>query len=600
MAKSVQSSTAKVEITPTTLSVQTLYRMFRDGGFFVNREYQRKIVWTKAEKQNLINSILSEFPIPLILLSKRVRGGKSQYEIIDGLQRLHPVFAFIENAYALPDGRYFNTEHMPRAKQAAEDKQFTPIAGDVYYLSLDECAIISDYSIPVTTIERATGDAVISIFERINSYGRRLSEQEQRQAGLRSAFSRLVRRVSAEIRGDASDEVVPLKDMPLVSIDMPGQPGRGIPAEESFWCKQGILRSTNLRDSLDEQVVADIIACILNKRPIQRSKASLDRIYTTSHADFSTMEAAIAKYGEDDLRRDIIAVFDTIKTICDTIYPQGLRDAIFQGAHSNPISTIFAAIFLAIYELQIIEGRILADATKIADALPKLNLRTRREAIDPEMRTANVNAIKGALQPAFAAKDSGSLGLGRPLVFTFENSLRRSLVETPHYEFKQGVLRLDGEFQFDEGNFLGILQTICAMANTVPQKDSFLYLGIADKQKDADRVSKLYKIKPREFEGRFVVGIDREAKKQKESIERYVERVRNKIQDSELSDFLIIDVLQRLDTFKYGEFHVVRIGVPGQRRLSFYGDECFVRQGSATARIKASQIPSIARRFEDV
>jgi hypothetical protein len=82
----------QIELSSTTLSIQTLYRMFRDSDFYVDRRYQRKLVWTLDEKQKLVDSILREFPIPLVLLAKRQDG---KFDIIDGLQRLHTVFSFI-------------------------------------------------------------------------------------------------------------------------------------------------------------------------------------------------------------------------------------------------------------------------------------------------------------------------------------------------------------------------------------------------------------------------------------------------------------------------------------------------------------------------
>ncbi len=41
---------AQIELSSTTLSIQTLYRMFRDGSFYVDRRYQRKLVWTLEEE----------------------------------------------------------------------------------------------------------------------------------------------------------------------------------------------------------------------------------------------------------------------------------------------------------------------------------------------------------------------------------------------------------------------------------------------------------------------------------------------------------------------------------------------------------------------
>lgn len=79
-------------------SVQTIYSWYRDGKLLVNRRYQRKLVWTLEEKQKLIESLLKKYPVPAILLAER-DGGPATYEIIDGLQRLHSIVSFIENAF---------------------------------------------------------------------------------------------------------------------------------------------------------------------------------------------------------------------------------------------------------------------------------------------------------------------------------------------------------------------------------------------------------------------------------------------------------------------------------------------------------------------
>ncbi|SEP45171.1 Protein of unknown function DUF262 [Methylobacterium sp. ap11] len=310
---------AKLELNSVNLSIQSLYRMFRDNEFYVNRQYQRKLVWTLEEKQKLIDSIMKDFPVPLVLLSKRGADGTS-YDVIDGLQRLHTVFSFIENAFCTEDGRNFDMRQIPRAAQAAKEDGRRINSDDDSILNPDECAAFSDYTLPITIVERASDKDIINIFERINSYGRRLSDQEQRQAGLSSSFSRIVRQLSCEIRGDASEDNVPLAQMPEISVQgVRTVHDYGISAEDTFWTKQGILHSSSLRDSLDEQTVADIVACVLNKEPIQRSKAALNKIYDPGQKDYEKFEHSLNKYGEDDFKRDFLTVFDHIRLTCDRI-----------------------------------------------------------------------------------------------------------------------------------------------------------------------------------------------------------------------------------------------------------------------------------------
>lgn len=119
------------ELSSQSTSIQTIYAMFSEGKLFVNRRYQRKLVWTLEEKQKLIESIQKKYPIPAILIAEREEF-PGTYEIIDGLQRLHAIISFIETAFPTLKGMRFAIEHFPTAKQVSDDGGFSPIASDNY------------------------------------------------------------------------------------------------------------------------------------------------------------------------------------------------------------------------------------------------------------------------------------------------------------------------------------------------------------------------------------------------------------------------------------------------------------------------------------
>lgn len=83
------------ELASQPTPIQSIYNWFIEGKLYVNRRYQRKLVWTLEEKQKLIDSILRKYPIPAILIAER-ETEPGTYEIIDGLQRLHAIMSFIE------------------------------------------------------------------------------------------------------------------------------------------------------------------------------------------------------------------------------------------------------------------------------------------------------------------------------------------------------------------------------------------------------------------------------------------------------------------------------------------------------------------------
>src|SRR6185312_533297 len=100
------------------MSVQALYRYYRDGTLIVNRQYQRKLVWTVAEKQRLIDSILKDYPLPLFLLADKgsLPGQQPTLEVIDGMQRLNAIFSYIEHGFLLDD-QCFDVNEFARARQ---------------------------------------------------------------------------------------------------------------------------------------------------------------------------------------------------------------------------------------------------------------------------------------------------------------------------------------------------------------------------------------------------------------------------------------------------------------------------------------------------
>lgn len=75
-----------MSVIPSGISIQEIYRRYRENQIVVNRKYQRKLVWTESEKENLIDSIIKGYPIPLILFAEFTGGdGKVYYEVLDGL-----------------------------------------------------------------------------------------------------------------------------------------------------------------------------------------------------------------------------------------------------------------------------------------------------------------------------------------------------------------------------------------------------------------------------------------------------------------------------------------------------------------------------------
>ena len=591
-----------MSIVPRGMAVTEAYRLYRSGNLLVNRKYQRKLIWSVDEKEKLIGSILKGYPIPLILLAERPQvHGSGKYEIIDGMQRLNAICGFIENLFAFK-GRYFDLNEFSYAKQLADDKVFE-FEENSDKLDRKECADILDYQLAVTIYTAMDESDITEVFGRINSGGKHLSNQERRQAGVTTSFAEVVRTIAMQLRGDDTRKTLRLFDMPQVSIDSKqNNQGYGIQAEDTLWCKQGILSIPDLRDSKDEDMIADIAASILLNKPLQRSRERLDSLYDEESQDFQLIENSLATYGFKKLEEDIVKTFSILGETLETYSSDNkcLRNIVNPGIN-NPIPQAFYTIFMAFFEL-IIESELLpANPQKIMQALTELqqSLKLSKRFAEIKHRIKNINKTKGLIQDYFAKKDQSTLGQGAELIQTFKNSLLRSRIETTKYECKQGLIDLSPTNRKLNHDLLPrLVETICGIANSDPENDGYIFLGVADKKQDAEKIKNLDGINPIEINDRYVVGIDREAKVSGETLEDYVGILMNTIRNSDLTDPLKTQVLMKIDTIDFKRLSVIRINVPSQKQVSFVGEKAFIREDSSTVEAKEPKLVAVSQVFQ--
>lgn len=588
------------ELSSQPTPIQTLYTWYSEGKLFVNRRYQRKLVWTLEEKQNFVDSILKKYPIPSVLLAERTKPG--EYEIIDGMQRLHTIISFIEGAFPSLSGSGFNFEHFTTAKTRLEEKMFIPQEFE-RRISAIEVGTFLNYTLAVSVIRNVTEKEVNDIFDRINTYGHRLSDQERRQAGVQNDFANCVRKIACSIRGDDSADVLPLSSMPTISIDLPmSKHGYEIKAEEVFWVRNGILTARELRDSLDEQCIADLIACLVAGEILQRSKAKLDDIYESQNPESDRILNAFNLYGEERVSQEIKYCIEQIDSVCKG---STLKSILFGTNQANAFPSLFAVIFFAFHDLLIRQSKRLRDPMSLRLALSGLaknrSVNTGKDATQAEKRKKNIKVIRALLEDEFITGGDSADIYSHPTTIDIEAIIRRSEIELPSYELKQGILRLTNKRELDSDALERIIQTIVAISNNGPHVSGKIILGVADKQSDVNRIIKLDQIQPRVVGKRTVVGINREAKALGKSVEAYFQLIRDHIRKSSLSEPLRGDTLSHLDFNTFYDLGVLVISVPKQSDISYYGERVYYRDGDQTKEAEgARRIAEISKRFHRI
>lgn len=581
-------------------SVERVFGNYIGWRYLVNRRYQRKLVWTLDEKRRFIDSIINGYPVPIVLLAERniPGGGLSKFEIIDGMQRLNAIFSFIENEYAVRD-QFFDLETMASTKAALD-------RGLLFQrepkMDRDSCVQVASYTLPLSIYEFAGEGDVDEVFRRINSGGRKLSRQELRIAGSTGHFAQAVRMIAAEVRGDvsASDEL-PLNEMKKISITNRELP-YGIDVDELFWIKQGVLTKEQVRESRDEEIIADMLAfMLLDQKPPSRSEV-LDEYFGYGGSQnelkrHEQIEAATQRITSEALIVDFQRVLDQLKNTLAR--SQRTFGKLLLGEQPSRAPRYFQVVFLAFYKLIVEQNQEVIDAEHLVGLLDgsgaSINI-PEGGRWGAEDRVNLINAAAGRFGPAFGPASGYDPAKVR-WITQMENILRQSHTEQAAYDFKQGFVRLDGNHIFDDESFQKVLKTLAAIANIRQGVKGYVLVGVADNETHARRVGALYGVDPTKFERFFITGVEHEANALGKNLDQFFSEIVAKVKGSALSEPLRDYVARHVKAVRYYDKTVFVFESMAQVDPSNYDGTFFVRHGNALSEVPADQYGDLYRRY---
>lgn len=140
------------------------YRENMDNKLFIKPHFQRNSVWTRKMESKLIESFLGSYPVPPLFL---YLNSDQTYLIIDGFQRLTTIQKYLNNEFSLNiPNKIFNGKKYKNLPEEAKRKL------DNTFLN---CYIVQ-------SIEPTDKTILYSIFERLNTGGKRLNAMETRRA----------------------------------------------------------------------------------------------------------------------------------------------------------------------------------------------------------------------------------------------------------------------------------------------------------------------------------------------------------------------------------------------------------------------------------
>lgn len=165
---------SKIKLDISTVNLLSLINELENDEINLSPDFQRASdVWNPTKKSRLIESILLGLPLPSFYFSED-EGGLTR-SVIDGVQRLCAIRDFVLGREVNGKLRFLKLENLQFLKQY-EGKTFADLARP-------DIRRIHNMKITTNTLGYQTpGEVKLVIFQRVNSAGEPLTEQEMRHA----------------------------------------------------------------------------------------------------------------------------------------------------------------------------------------------------------------------------------------------------------------------------------------------------------------------------------------------------------------------------------------------------------------------------------
>lgn len=205
--KQIEDGRRKVGTDSFRVTFGELSSMYQRGELIIYPEFQRNFRWTNVQKSRLIESIILGIPLPSIFVSSNKEG---EWEVIDGTQRLSTILQMQGLlGEEFPPFTFEGAELVTELNGAIWDINY----GGQFELPRQYKLSILRSSIPITSILQQSDPRVkFDLFQRLNSYGTPLTNQELRNSALYYAKPDFVRWIQKATQHESFVKVTNLSD----------------------------------------------------------------------------------------------------------------------------------------------------------------------------------------------------------------------------------------------------------------------------------------------------------------------------------------------------------------------------------------------------
>lgn len=183
LQEQIDSARMLVNTDSYPMSIGELVNLYDDGELDIHPEFQRIYRWSSEQKSRLIESILLGIPLPSIFVAQRKDG---VWDVVDGLQRISTILSFLGKLKD-EDGKIMKplvlqaTKYLPNLQDKVWEDRHNPEKE----IDIEIKRIFKREKIDVKIIKRESdSDTKFELFQRLNTGGSKLSDQEVRNCML--------------------------------------------------------------------------------------------------------------------------------------------------------------------------------------------------------------------------------------------------------------------------------------------------------------------------------------------------------------------------------------------------------------------------------
>ena len=176
----------KVDFDTYDVTVDELIRRVERSRIEIAPVYQRQFRWDHTRQSRLVESILLGIPVPPLFMATNLAAGQqAQWEVVDGLQRLLTLVNFAGNEQARKVARLSETP----LRLIGLEKLSSVINCCFEELPEDIRTALEDRPVKVIVLnDKSDLQVRFDLFERLNTGGIKLTDQEVRECVYRGPF----------------------------------------------------------------------------------------------------------------------------------------------------------------------------------------------------------------------------------------------------------------------------------------------------------------------------------------------------------------------------------------------------------------------------